>query len=282
MKLTCPKCHAKSAISDDRVPPAGAWARCPKCQERFFIKPPALVETAPAPEAAPSPTRDRSAAEQKLLARIKAKKGLEAQTSLDGPFDATGLVVFPDPEVFYTPYFIVLGFIVAGLLGFFIQAFNSAPIPAPLPPPPPRPSVTEYGEEAFRADLTTLRRQLANKVRTNRRIEFSGPESRVFKFALARLAPNECQEIIRIRLWSGQLLEGFQAEADCLERGRRTPRLTVRWATDPVQVSLAGQRQRLTVSLSRAAADTSVSTEQAPGEPRRESADEPEVEGKYW
>ncbi|MDR3037758.1 MAG: zinc-ribbon domain-containing protein, partial [Candidatus Adiutrix sp.] len=38
MKFVCPKCQAKLAIPPERVPAAGAWARCPKCRERFFIK----------------------------------------------------------------------------------------------------------------------------------------------------------------------------------------------------------------------------------------------------
>ena len=38
MKVKCPKCEAVYKMDDSKIPDNGAYARCPKCKERFFVK----------------------------------------------------------------------------------------------------------------------------------------------------------------------------------------------------------------------------------------------------
>ncbi len=49
MKATCPSCQISFKIDDSKIPEKGCNARCPKCQNRFFLKkePPIAKKTAP-------------------------------------------------------------------------------------------------------------------------------------------------------------------------------------------------------------------------------------------
>jgi predicted Zn finger-like uncharacterized protein len=49
MKATCPSCQAVFTINDSKIPEKGCHARCPKCQNRFFLQkePPVKNKTAP-------------------------------------------------------------------------------------------------------------------------------------------------------------------------------------------------------------------------------------------
>jgi predicted Zn finger-like uncharacterized protein len=38
VKLNCPKCAAKARIDDSKIPENGIYARCPRCNERFFLR----------------------------------------------------------------------------------------------------------------------------------------------------------------------------------------------------------------------------------------------------
>jgi len=38
MKVKCPKCEAVYKMDDSKIPDKGAYARCPKCQDRFFVR----------------------------------------------------------------------------------------------------------------------------------------------------------------------------------------------------------------------------------------------------
>ena len=38
MKVQCPKCSAAYQIDNSKLPPKGAYGKCPKCQTRFLVK----------------------------------------------------------------------------------------------------------------------------------------------------------------------------------------------------------------------------------------------------
>jgi predicted Zn finger-like uncharacterized protein len=38
MKVKCPKCQAVMSVDESKIPDKGVYGRCPKCQERFFVK----------------------------------------------------------------------------------------------------------------------------------------------------------------------------------------------------------------------------------------------------
>ncbi len=252
MKLTCPKCHAKSIIADERVPAKGAWARCPKCSERFFITPQgqgaALGQAQPA-SPAPSPARERSEEAQQLLTRLKAKRTENGTPPPeDGAYESE-VIVFPELAASPTPYFIILGVMSLFLVGLVIHAFNSASMPPPATPRSAPQVARQYDESSFAADLTMLRRHLINQGQANRRTKPAGLEARIFQYALSRLAPNECEELEYLFLQSARTLDGVTVLGVCQDPSRRSPQLDVRWHQGIAQVRVVGYDNWLSVVL---------------------------------
>jgi predicted Zn finger-like uncharacterized protein len=51
MKVECPKCKAVCTADKSKIPDKGIYGRCPKCQNRFFLrKGDGIRETPPEPE----------------------------------------------------------------------------------------------------------------------------------------------------------------------------------------------------------------------------------------
>ena len=48
MKLNCPKCAGKAQIDDSKIPDSGIHVRCPRCDERFFLRKNESIAPSPA------------------------------------------------------------------------------------------------------------------------------------------------------------------------------------------------------------------------------------------
>lgn len=245
MKLTCPKCRAKSSVPDAQVPVNGAWARCPKCGERFFIQPlgqgwmdaPLQEAQAPAPK-----SRRRSPEAQKMLERLRSKSETEGRTSLTGPaYDPATITVFPQPESSQALTWVaaaVLAFMVGYVL---VGSFNQGgKVRVASEEPTTILGVTAYGEKELRADLLALRRQSSGRPHLRRTVSYSGHESRVFKYFLAELAADECQEITRLDISADRSDNDFNAVALCLDDRRSIPTMRVLWEGRDAVVSFEG------------------------------------------
>jgi len=254
MKFVCPRCRAGLSIPEERVPAAGAWARCPKCQERFFLKvrgalDPLAAETGPAGRLRPG---GRTAGEQRLLDRQRARMG-RAETSLEGPDGLGEVTVFPAPAPNYGLYGLAAALAVGGFLGFLAHAFRSAGDWTERPEPTAPPTAS-YEERGLAADLAAMRRDFRRRPGLRRNIGYSGREARVFKYLMAQLAPEACGgEFFSLRLWSPDTRQGFKAIGACLNEGQTAPELEVKWMGEAVQAGLAG-RGRLEISLSQGSA----------------------------
>lgn len=242
MKFVCPRCKAGLEIPKERVPAAGAWARCPKCQERFFLK----VRAADPPGLAPGlPGRraGRTAEEQRLLDRQLARMGrARAETSLEGPVGTWEVVLFPAPAPNYRLYGLVTALAVGGLLGLMFHLFQSAGSwPAEMAAAPPR--AVNYEDRGLAIDLAAMRRDFRRRPGLRRNIDYSGREARVFKYLMTELAPEACGgEFHRLRLWSSDTSRGFKAVGTCLAEGETAPELQIQWAGERVVAGLAGSR----------------------------------------
>jgi predicted Zn finger-like uncharacterized protein len=265
MKFVCPRCQAKLNIPAERVPAAGAWARCPKCQDRFFLNvrgADQAREGGPAPPAPASPAgRLRSAAgrtaeEQRLLDRQRAKLGRpKAETSLEGPAGVFEVVVFPTHAPDYRLYGLAAALVVGGFLGLLLHAFQSAGARPDEAVDDLGPPVVNYEDGGLAADLSALRRDFSRRSGLSRNIDYRGREVRVFKYLMAQLAPRACDgEFSSLRLWSFDTGQGFKAVGACLARGETSPELEINWQGEVVLASLAGGRRHLEISPASAGA----------------------------
>lgn len=253
MKLTCPKCRAKSTVPDERVPAAGAWARCPGCGERFFVR--HLGQAAgldSRPQQAPAKsTRGRSEEAQKMINRLRAKTEAEAFTSLDGPaYNPEIITVFPQPMSNDIGTFLAIG-ILAALVGFvLIGSFQKGSTVKVASPEPTRIiDVPAYGEKELRTDFLLFRKLTTDRPHLRREVNYTGYESRVVKYFLRELAPDECQEITSLYIKADRVSNGFTATAVCLDPGRGIPDMHVRWEGRDAVIMFEGRDERRKFTL---------------------------------
>ncbi|UQZ87819.1 hypothetical protein C4J81_00730 [Deltaproteobacteria bacterium Smac51] len=251
MKLTCPRCFSKSTVPDERVPAGGAWAKCPKCKERFFINPGAAIfQTAPDVTILPSRPAGRSEEAQSLLARMR-KHDTEASTRIDGPpYDPSMVTLFPEPLVNYRVYFLTLGLLVAGLAAFLINVFrDSAGNVPPGQSFPAQLAVNEYNEDDFINELRRVRRTTHRRNHLLLTIDHKGLETRVFQKILDKLVPGACPEVVKLMFVSDHPAGGFNAEITCRPDMPPDFEMEVRWRSGSALINLPGRNQRMTVPL---------------------------------
>lgn len=249
MKFVCPKCSQVLTVADNRVPENGAWARCPKCRDRFYLTPKPVDLAAPL-QPAPLPAGGRSAEAQKLLDRMRGRDTLGGDTSPGEPDGGgSGVTIFPEAAPNYFGY----GLGVAVLAGLFLAAMIGAfrydgpgggtPAAAVFP-------VRAVDERAaLREDLMAIRRDLSRRENVLRRVDYPGHESRLYKYCLAELAPGQLRDIVGLRLRSADTAAGFTVSAEGLDARLPLPELNIRWAGESAVVSIVGLSKSLEVDL---------------------------------
>ncbi|MDR1921666.1 MAG: hypothetical protein LBS31_08000 [Candidatus Adiutrix sp.] len=100
---------------------------------------------------------------------------------------------------------------------------------------------TEDDEALIRGDLLNLKRETARRGRMTLGVRHRGPESRIFKYFMTRLAPEACRGITYVEISAFSPLEGFSAKADCLEAGKSLE-MDVRWDGRLALVTFRGYR----------------------------------------
>ncbi len=225
MNVRCPHCRAKSRVADERVPLKGAWAKCPKCGERFFLRPPERAEEKTETAVSSEELRAR------ILARVRGREG-EAFTSRQPEDDAwPEVTVFPEASL--SPARVTaIGFLLLALflavLGFFFRSAARVEIP-----PPPAPSAPQAANEEEILAVQAKNRLLRLRSRTIKSgllsysVHYTGDESRLFKHYAAKLAPGVCRDITGLTMHSEDAAYGFTLTADCLD-GNRVD-MKVRW-----------------------------------------------------
>ncbi|MDR0882136.1 MAG: zinc-ribbon domain-containing protein [Candidatus Adiutrix sp.] len=251
VKLTCPSCQAKLQVPDDHIPAAGGWARCPKCRDRFFLKPggQAAVDLArpfqEPPTAQASPTRPgRDEASQKLLDRLKDKnragqpdKGLE-------DFEPGEIIVFPAPALSETAcQYIGLALLSLPLLAIILVLSWGRTTPAVVSQVSPtalKRLNTEDSPEIIRADLLNIKRDLLRRRRPHIDVDYSGPESRVFKYFMGRLTPPDyCSGITHLEIAASQPTSGFVATGFCQGEAYKLLEMKASWTIWGVRVQFS-------------------------------------------
>jgi Zn-finger nucleic acid-binding protein len=254
IKLTCPGCQAKLQVPDEHIPAGGGWTHCPKCRGRFFIKPggPAaadLIHPFPEPlaiaSAPPRPDRGRDEATQKLLDRLKRKN--RASQPEPGPedFEADEITVCPVPALspaacqYIGLALLSLPLLAIALVLYWGREKSLQPV-SPAAPAAVRPLMAEESPEIIRADLRSIRRDLLRRRRSHIEVDYSGSESRVFKYFMGRLTPpGYCPGLDRLEIAALNPTEGYAATGFCLGEVYRSLEMKVSWTARGAMVQFA-------------------------------------------
>ena len=262
MILVCPRCAARSRLPAERVPSKGAWARCPKCEERFFVKPKGLetpVNPVPVPGAAGTGTQGRSPEAQRIIDRLRGAREAEAESRLAPPRPDQELVtVFPeaaaDTRLFWLGLALIGGLMVLAVIFLFQKSAGVSPV-APQTVVEEF-KITEYGPDQLRSSLAFLRQSTHRRNYLSRTITTPGLEFQTFAEILERLVPGGCpQGLDSLNLESRSPAGGFEAKVLCRPKGLHEYDLTVRWQDGFAAISLAGSsRPALSIPLTDEAA----------------------------
>ncbi|MDR3155256.1 MAG: zinc-ribbon domain-containing protein [Deltaproteobacteria bacterium] len=252
MILHCPGCMVKLRLPDSYLEGGKeVWVRCPKCGERFRPQRPDLAGelglSAPPQSRSPSPDRQRQVAD--ILNRIDygALGGRRRETDIGQALDA--LPVIPEVPKKTWVFLGLTCLLVAALLVAIGWVFHSAAAPPPpataaAAAPPP-----DYGRDLLLPDLLSIQRDLLRVRHIDRRIDYRGSESRFYKYYVPILAPDLCQEITALRLWSSRTSEGFTLVGECLNPRQSPAAIEVRWDYNTARISIQGRPQTVDLPL---------------------------------
>ena len=225
MILICPKCRGKMKLPGERIPRPGAWARCPRCQERFYI------EIGPLDQ-----DRDGGSPGRQLLVR----------TSLEGPaYDISQLTVFPETASSSWLASVIAPLAAALIIAaaWFLQSFGGAGQGVFQLTVAFSPEI--YGLEALKSDLAFLRKKAVPNRHLDYDIVHEGPEYRVFRFFLADRRQS-CRNLRSLNLRSSNPEKGFIIRGDCsYSSTSEGPVVTIVWDGPRAILEDADGRQNL-------------------------------------
>jgi len=255
VKFTCPACQAKLTINDERIPEAGAWARCPKCQDRFFIPPKnkALGLDRTDANGPPRLNLERGEAREKILARARSINGA-SDNQAAAEFDPEAVVViYPDLQQRSLLLNVAIGFFIVLPLIALLVAFKASsriPTDASQAEVVTVARVTDKDNSALiRSDLVSLRRKMIRQGRFSVGVESSSAETRVFNYYMDRLVPGACQGISYIEVSSSSPVNGFKAVATCRENPHKKLEMLVEWPNNTAVITFPDYRSRETVEM---------------------------------
>jgi predicted Zn finger-like uncharacterized protein len=245
MKLACPKCGRHLAVADNLVPGAGGWARCPRCGEKFFLKPPAGPELG-SPNVSSAPVRG-GADREELLKRLKVRSpqaAAAAQQWEDNHADFEEVTIFPrralSPETALAAGCLILTLALLSTLLLFLSSVHHRE-EFPQDRAPARLN-NDQSPDLVRQDLVDILRRHSRRDYLWVVVDFTGPESRVFKYCRDRLVPEDhCPNLVRLELKSTAPAEGLSLFGSCQDHdGRQDPEpleLRLKWVE---RAALAG------------------------------------------
>jgi len=251
MKLVCPKCLSHLKVPAAKVPAGGGWARCPKCAEMFYVQAPGqgldLLSEAPgAPPARRRQRYGRDEGSQQLLDRLRTQRGEDVRDDRRFDLDLNKVIIFPEPALPPAVYQVIgLALLSLPILALAVIFFKSEPAAAPAPSAAEFKAQlnNEFNPALIRADLLQIRRQTIYKKRLLTQVDFTGSESRVFKYFAANMVPGICDAINQLEIESDRPTNGFSATAVCREGILESLRMQVHWTDRTAVISFPGYSQ---------------------------------------
>ena len=247
MKLVCPKCLSHLKVPAEKIPVGGGWARCPKCAEMFYVQPPGQgLDLLSEPAKTPPARRQRSGRDessQELLDRLRTQRGEENRDDRRFDLDFNKVTIFPEPALAPAVYQgMGVALLALPVLVMAVIFFKSGPAA-----PPPVSTVefktmlnNEFNPDLIRADLLQIRRQTTYKNSLLTQVDYSGSESRVFKYFAAEMVPGICDVINRLDIESDRPPKGFAATATCQGGILERLRMQVSWTDRTAIISFPG------------------------------------------
>jgi hypothetical protein len=236
----------KLRVPDSHLDKGDVWVKCPKCGERFRPQRPDLESDLGLESggAEPGPTPERRQAVEDIISRMNvdqmAPRGAE---EFDRVLDA--IPVLPETARGAKIFLGVTVALVAALLVGLVYLFRGAVAPPldPLPPVPPQNA--EYGNDFLLPDILALRKDLLRLRHVDRYIDYRGRESRVYKYFIPHLAPDLCQDVTQLHMWSPRTSEGFKLSGECVSPTEKAPTLDVRWDVRAANIRVEGDSEKV-------------------------------------
>lgn len=232
MKVRCPKCQAIAKIDSHKVPEAGAYANCPHCQARFFVrKPDAATPRKPTRPSSLAPSQ-RPPEPEPLIEPPAAGRPEAHDDDLEW-LDPYSVGTMEDD--FKTGWVILIGLValVLGILAF-MSLHHSAPDLVAKPE-----TMTEIPESGYdhrvelAKDLKLIRLKINRANYTEYRVDNDGPEFR-FLTEMVEICGGECSGIYHARIMPLDNKMGFEAEIQCYQPGAHLVKYM--WVTDDLYV----------------------------------------------
>lgn len=218
MKISCPKCGAVSTFDPAKIPDKGAHARCPKCQERMFLK--------------KDGKSDISINREITLPSEKKSRSQPRPMPMDSPMDAYD-EYDPDyePPVVHPDTGVSSGCIVY-IAALIVVIAVSAIVMLRKPPeedlgqyavrkePPPKEEVEYYPGHDYKGDLLAIRKKIMKRNYTGYIVKLYGPEFRALDEMLIDCGM-ECEYFVNMEIIPLKNRTGFEADVYCGEMGHK-------------------------------------------------------------
>jgi predicted Zn finger-like uncharacterized protein len=230
--VVCPKCLGRYRVPLSKIPRQGAWVTCPSCSERFIIKLNDQSFTEPQTTTAPQTTTPHGAmavpgATKEIKPHMYRLWNQEQVSELE--------VTILDPVTPMVRRYWGIGLVAALLLIFLAEALilrsslRTANSMTELQQNsrPQAPQV--YGLDELALDLRSLQIGTVNSTFVDREIDFTGHESRIYKYAVSQLAPGNCQSITRLNLQSNEPGRWLNLIGTCFNQSERPATIRVAW-----------------------------------------------------
>ncbi|MDR2421839.1 MAG: zinc-ribbon domain-containing protein [Deltaproteobacteria bacterium] len=236
-EVFCPSCLAPTSV--DLADGRDAWVVCPHCGEKFLaLANPAFVSYDVRPKDSqfkPSRVKSRLILKVDKMAQLYE---IGVQGASSGQKRRLALAVAAAILVAFGLYAYLL-----------IHSWRGAASLAEASP-----LATEVGERRpyretdFKADLLNFKRWSRDKYLSNYSIDYSGYASRLFKHAVARLAPSECQEFTSLTL-NASKKAGVSLIGHCYNSRLANPSISIEWKGREAIVSVPGSAEIINVEL---------------------------------
>lgn len=144
---------------------------------------------------------------------------------------------------------IILVIVPLFLIGAFFKSasgFRATPSPAPTAVAKVTPKIQQSqvkSELLWLRDSTIKRRHLLYSV------NYTGPESKIFKHWQSKLIPNVCQQITSIKIQSPAPSYALTLTATCLDRSQGNVAMDIAWAGRGAAISFPAYNAREEVEL---------------------------------
>ncbi|MDR2404956.1 MAG: hypothetical protein LBE27_01120 [Deltaproteobacteria bacterium] len=240
MILHCPGCRAKLRLADEYKNNKEIWIKCPKCGERFRPQSSDLVAQLTREPKVEGPSPESRRKVEDLLNRMDLDKMSQAKQDRD-EFSLDAIPVIPEPPQRAKIFLVITALLVVAMLlalGIIFKYSVAPPVQtqaAETPPPP------DYGKDILLYDLMSLRKDILKLRHVDRTINYRGRESRIYKYFVSNLAPDLCQDITNIHIWSPQTSQGFKMSASCLSPTLEAATLEVDWNINAAKISIPGR-----------------------------------------